>query len=41
MGKVVSDVWYGSGEGMVVAVVGGCECDGGIFELMLCCGWEA
>ncbi len=42
MGNFVSDVvWYGGGESVVVAVVGGRGCDGGIDEPVVCCGWEA
>ncbi len=33
LGIVVSDLWYVGGASMVVTVVGGCGCGGGIYEI--------
>ena len=41
LGMIVSDLWYVGCESLVVIVVGGCGCDGGIYEIAVCCGWEA
>ncbi len=38
---IVPDLWYVGGESVVVTVVGGSGCDIGIYEIAVCCGWEA
>ena len=41
LGLIVPDMWYCGGESAVVAMVGGCGCDGSVYESLVCCEWEA
>ncbi len=41
LGMIVPDLWYVGGESGVVTVVGGCGCDSDIYDIVVCCGWEA
>ncbi len=41
LGMIVPDLWYVGGESVVITVVGDCECDIDIYEVAVCCGWEA